>query len=94
MTKHHKHVSPRSFNTMLVGMTRHDLDLIRRLNESVASVDCRESLNEVEARTSIDGSCNDELFGTPEIQKASESGDALDAQGEAQDVPTMGDPAS
>ncbi len=42
-------------------------------------------------RSTGPGSCTDELFGTPEIQKASESGNATDARGEAQDVPTMDD---
>ncbi len=34
-------------------------------------------------------SCIDELFGTPEIQKALEYGDATDARGDTQNVPTM-----
>jgi hypothetical protein len=81
---------------MLVGMTHHDLDHLKRLNESEASVDTdsRLSLVEVEARMSMDGSCTDELCGTPEMQKASESGDATDARGDAQAVQNMEDPAT
>ncbi len=63
---------------MMTGMKRHDLDCILPLNESEAPVDSRESLNEIEARLSIDRSCTNELFGTPEIQEASESRDATD----------------
>ena len=34
-----KHVSPRTMNAMLVGMTRHDPDSMRRISYSEASVD-------------------------------------------------------
>ncbi len=73
--KAQKYVSLRSISAqpLMTGMKRHDLDRIRRLNKSEASVDSRESLYEVEARLSIDGNCTIELVGTPEIQKASES---------------------
>jgi hypothetical protein len=54
----------------MTGMNHHYLDSILQINESEAFVDHRESLDEVEARLSIDGSCTNELFGTPEIQKA------------------------
>jgi hypothetical protein len=54
----------------MTGMKRHDLDRILPINESEASVDFRYSLDEVKERLSIDGSCTDEPFGTPEIQKA------------------------
>jgi hypothetical protein len=50
------------------------------------------SLDEIEAQTSIWRSLAGELYGTPEIQKALESGDATDARGDAQDVPIMNDP--
>jgi hypothetical protein len=43
------------------------------------------------ARLSIDGSCTNALFGTPETQITSKSGDATDLREEAQDVPTMDD---
>ncbi len=61
-------------------MKRHDFDHIQRIKESEASVDSRESLDEIEAHFSIDWSCTSELFGTPEIQGPSESGDAKDAK--------------
>ncbi len=70
-------------------MTRHDLDRLKRLNESKESVDSRLSLDEVEARMSIDGSWTDELFGTPEIRKALESENVMNVQGDAHDVLTM-----
>ncbi len=83
---------------MLVGMTRHDLDRLRRLNESEESIDSRLSLDEVEAQMSMDGrligSWTDAIFGTPEIQKASKSGEVTDAREDAQDVPIMNDTAS
>ncbi len=69
--KPQKHLSPRSINAQprMAGMKRHDFDRIQLLfKESKASVDSRESLNEVEAHFSIDWSCTSELFGTPEIQ--------------------------
>ncbi len=82
---------------MTVEKTRHDLDRLKRLNEREASVDRRLSLDEVEAMMSFDWSCTNELLGTPEIQRASdidsESGDATDAQGDAQNVPIMEDAA-
>ncbi len=74
-----KHIGPQLINFMMVGMTCHDHDRLKRLNESEdceASVDRRLSLDEVKAQMSIDGSQTDKLFVTPEIQKASESGDA------------------
>ncbi len=76
----------------MVGITRHDLDHVKRLIESDVSVDHRISLDEIEASMSFNRSCTTELFGTPEIQKASESWDATDERGDAQDVPTMEDP--
>ncbi len=63
----------------MAGMKRHDLVSIQRVNDSEASVGSRESLDEIKAHVSIDGSCTNELFGTPDIQEPSESGDATDA---------------
>ncbi len=65
-------------------MKRHDFECIQRIKESEASVDCRGSLDELEAHLAIDGSCTNELFGTPEIQ--GESRDATDAGGNALDT--------
>ncbi len=50
-------------------MKSHDLDSILLINEIEASVNRRESLDEVEARLSFDGSCTDELFGTAKDPK-------------------------
>ncbi len=65
----------------MAGMKRHDFDRIQLIKESEAFVDSGESLDEVEAHFSIDGSCTSKLFRTPEIQELSESGDAADARG-------------
>ncbi len=70
-------------------MQRHDFECIQQIKERDASVDRRESLYEVIAHLSIDGSCTRELFGTPELQEPSESGDATDAQGDALETLTM-----
>ncbi len=72
----------------MAGMKRHNFDRIQRIKESKASVDRRESLNEVEPHFSIDGSCTSELFDTPVIQGPSESGNATDARGNALDTLT------
>jgi hypothetical protein len=82
VNKPQKYLSPLTINAhpRMAGMKRHDFDCFQRIRESEASVDHRESLNEVEAYLSIDWSCTDELFGTPEIQEPLESGlrDATD----------------
>ena len=70
---------------MLVGMTRHDPDRLRKIMESEASVDRASSGDEVDARTSFDGSLNDNLFDDQDVQKALESRDAMDQQGDAQE---------
>ncbi len=61
----------------MAGMKRHDFECIQQITESEASVDRRDSLDEVEAHLAIDGSCTHELFGFPKIQQPGESGDAL-----------------
>ncbi len=70
VNKPHKYLSPRSINAhpRMGGMKRNDFDSIQQIKESEVSVHSRESLDEVEAYLSIDGSCTNELFGTPEIQ--------------------------
>ena len=54
--KPQKYMCPQSINAqpLMTGMKRHDLDCILRINEREASVDRKESLNEVDARFSID----------------------------------------
>ena len=88
-----KHVSPRTINALMVGMTHHDPDRLRQITESEASVDRASSSDEVNARTSFDGSLNDDLFGDTDIHKALESGDVTDQQGNAQEDPIMNDSA-
>ena len=70
MNKPQKYLSPQIINahSRMAGMKHHDFDRIQQIKESKASVDSRESLDEVEAHLAIDGSCTNELFGTPEIQ--------------------------
>ncbi len=75
LIKPQKHLSPLSINAhpRMAGLEHHDFDCIQRIKESEASVDSRESLDEVEAHFSIYGSCTSELFGTPQT-----GGNALD----------------
>ena len=69
-----KHVSPRTINAMMVGMTRHAPDCLRRISESSAFVDRVSSSDEVEARMSFNGNLNDDLCGETDIQNALGSG--------------------
>ena len=60
-----RHVSPRSMNAMLVGITRRNPDM-RRISDSDASVDRGHRAlgsNELDAQTSFGGSLNAILFG-------------------------------
>ncbi len=72
-------------------MKRHDIERIQRIKESEASVDRRESHDEVETYLAINGSCTNELFGTPKIQEPSESGDATDTRGDVLETLTTED---
>ena len=76
---------------MLVGMIRPDPDRLRKIMESEASVDRASSSDEVDARTSFDGSLNENLFGDQDIQKALESRNVMDRQGDQED-PSTDDP--
>ncbi len=77
------------------GMTLHDLDLLKRLNESKASVARRLTFDEVKAQMLFESvrleldRCTSIWY--TRIHKASESGDATDACSDAQVVPTMKD---
>ncbi len=64
----------------MAGMKPQDLDLSRRVNKSKATLNHSESLSDAAARLLIKGGCTDELFGTLEIQKASESGNVTDTR--------------
>ena len=88
-----KHVNPLSINAMIVGMTRHDPDHLRKIVESEASVDQASSSDEVDGRTSFDGSLNENLFADTDVQKALESSDVMDQQGDAQEDPITCDSA-
>ena len=79
-----KHVSPRSMNAMLVGITKRRDPEMRRISESEASVDRALGSDELDAQTSIDGSFQQDLFGDY-VQKALESRDVMDQQGDAQE---------
>ena len=67
-------------NAMLVGMTRHDPNM-RRISDSEVSVDRASGNDEVDARTSFDGSSNENLFDDQDVQKVLESRDVMDQQG-------------
>ncbi len=71
-------------NAMMFGLTHHDHDSWKRINESAASVERVASSDEVRSRTSIDESLTDDLLGTTNIKKALGSGDATDPHGDAQ----------
>ena len=71
-----KHVSPRTMNAMMVGITRRSSEF-RRISDSDASVDRELDGEDADAQTSIDGSFHDDLFGN-NVHKALESGDARD----------------
>ena len=88
-----RHISPQTINAMMVGLTCHDYDHLERIREREAFVERESSSDEVEARTSINGSLTDDLFGTTDIQKALESGDGTDPQGDAQEAPSINDTA-
>ncbi len=85
VNKPQKYLSPRLINDhpRMAGMKRHNFECIQRIKESKASADHNESLDEVDAHSAIDGSCTNELFGTPKIRQPGESGDAMDTQGDA-----------
>ena len=68
-----KHVSPRTINALMAGMTHHDPDRLRQITESVAYVDRASSSDKVDARTSFDGNVNENLFDDQDVQKALES---------------------
>ena len=71
-------------------MTRHDPDM-RRISDSEASVDRESGSDEVDARTSFNGSLNENLFDDHYVQKALMSRDVMDQQGDAQEDPNAED---
>ena len=79
-----KHVSPRVMNAMLVGITKRSEPDMQRISEREASVDRELGSDEFDAQTSIDGSFQQDLFGDY-VQKAVESRDAMDQQGDVQE---------
>jgi hypothetical protein len=81
VAKPRKHVSPRTMNALMVGITRRSSEF-RRISDSDASVDRELDGEDADAQTSFNGSLHDDLFGN-NVQKALESGDARDPQGDA-----------
>jgi hypothetical protein len=59
VNKAQKYLSPRIINAhpLMAGMKRHDFDCIQQIKESQASVDRRESLDEVGAYLAINVCC-------------------------------------
>jgi hypothetical protein len=90
VNKPQKYLSPQSINTdpWMAGMKSHYFECIQQIKESEASVDRRDGLDEVQAHLAIGWSCTNKLFGTPEIQLPSESGDATNTRGNALDTLT------
>ena len=70
-------------NAILVGITRCNSDM-QSIRECDVSVDQALGSDEVDAQTSFDGSFQEDLFGNQYIQKALESRDVMDQQGDAQ----------
>ena len=86
-----RHVSPRSMNAMLVGITRSNPDM-QRISGSNESVHRVLSSDELDAQMSFDRSLNANLFGEQDVQKALESRDKMDQQGDAQEYQYAEDP--
>ena len=69
---------------MLVVITRRNPDM-QRISDSDASVDRVLGSDELDAQISFDWSLNKNLFGEQDVQKAFESRDEMDQQGDAQE---------
>ena len=61
VAKPKQHVSPRSMNAMLVGITRRNTDM-QRISECYVAVDRVLGNDELDAQTSFDGSFQEDLF--------------------------------
>ena len=84
MAKPKKHVSHRTMNAMLVGITRSNPDM-QRISECNVSVDPALGSEDVDAQTPFDGSLNEVLFGEQYVQKTLVPRDEMDPQGDAQE---------
>ena len=62
VAKPRKHVSPRTMNALMVGITRCSSEF-RRTSDSDASVDRELDGEDADAQTSFNGSLHDDLFG-------------------------------
>ena len=62
VAKPRKHVSPRTMNALMVGITRRSSEF-RRISDSDASVDRELDGEDADAQTSFNGSLHDDLFG-------------------------------
>ena len=71
-------------NAMLVGITKRSDPDMRRISERGASMDRELGSDEIDAQTSINWSFQQDLFGDY-VQKALESRDVMDRQGDAQE---------
>ena len=83
----HKTISPRSMNAMQVGYTSYDHKDAGCNSEREASVERELRFDEVEAKTSVDGSMHEE-FCDNQTQDQQLDRDAMDARVEAQE-PSM-----
>ncbi len=77
-------------NKMLVGYTLHDHKGAACNHERVAAEDWASSSDEVEARMSIDGSLQEDLFGDNQTQDLQQIRDAMNAQEDVSE-PSMDD---
>ncbi len=90
-----KYVISRTINAMTVGITRHDYDRLKHIDERGASVlisvEQELSSDKVETRTWINWSLNYDLFGTTDIRKALDSGDGTLQERDAQETSIIND---
>ncbi len=84
--KPQKDHSPRSMNKMLVGYTRHDHKDAACNSERVAAEERVSSSDEIEARMSIDGSLQDDLFGDNQAQEGQDLQQVTDAMNAQEEV--------
>ena len=74
-------------NAMLVGFTRYEHKNLQHNKERAASVERESSSDEVESRTSVDGTMTEDLFDdSPIIQEVLTAGDATVVREDAQEA--------
>ena len=79
-----KHVSPRTINAMMVGITRRKTEF-QVISECDASVDRALDDKKIDGPMSFNWSMQGDLFGEKHVHKALESRDVMDPQGDARE---------